>query len=193
VLPDGTQAFDPTHVNAVEPVGGDLLVSMRNTDAVYRIRMRDGKIRWKLGGTRTRRSLRVLADPTDYPLGGQHDVRAWRGTVTIHDNGTDLERFPRVVRYEIDSEKRTATLIESVSDARVVESICCGSARKLEDGNWLVGWGGAGVSSLLTPRGRLVSRLTIDDLFSYRSVAASADAISRADLRAGMDAMYERG
>ena len=195
----GCECYDVTHINSVEPVGRDLIVSLRHTDAVYRIRMRDGRIRWKLGGTRTPRSLRVVGDSAEYPLGGQHDARLWRGTVTIYDNATDLERRPRVVRYAIDTKRRRATLLERLRDPRVTDADCCGSARKLGNGDWLVDWGASRsapdvVSSLLNPSGRLVFRLTFaEQLFSYRAVPARAEAISASSLRAGMDAMYAAG
>ena len=195
VLDDGSQAYDVTHINAIEPVGDDLIVSLRHTDAVYRIRTRDGRIRWKLGGTETRRSLSVVGDPADYPLAGQHDPRLWNGTLTVHDNATNLLRPARAVRYAIDTKRRTATLLESVMEPQVPTSLCCGSARKLPDGNWLIGWGGYGVSSLLTPSGSLVSRFKFENqaLFSYRTVSAPESAASRSSLRAGMDAMYRAG
>ncbi len=192
-LGDGSEAYDATHINSIEVVGDDLLVSLRHTDAVYRIRMSDGSIRWKLGGTETPRSLRVVGDTVDYPLGGQHDARMWHGTVTAHDNGTDLNRPPRAVRYEIDTKRRTARLLESIVDPHVTTSLCCGSARKLENGDWLIGWGANGIASLLTPHGRLVSRFTIQDLFSYRTIAQPESAVDRADLRDGMDALYAAG
>jgi Arylsulfotransferase (ASST) len=192
-LPDGTQAYDTTHINSIEVAGEDLIVSLRHTDAVYRIRMTGGRVRWKLGGTETPRSLRVVADPADDTFGGQHDARLWNGTLTVHDNATDLGRPPRAVRYAIDTKRRTATLLESVTDPRAPSSLCCGSARKLDDGNWLIGWGGVGTSSLLTPHGRLIGRFTFEELFSYRTIAQPESAVERADLRAGMDALYAAG
>ena len=194
-LPDGTTVYDITHINSIELVGDDdIILSLRNTDAVYRIAMKSGRIRWKLGGTETGRSLRVVGDPLDYPLGGQHDARVWKdGSVTISDNGTGLNRLPRAVRYAIDAKRRTATLQESISDPRVGPSLCCGSARKLANGDWLIGWGGNGLSSLLTPHGQLVSSLSFDDVFSYRTVPFPASAVARSDLREGMDAMYAAG
>ena len=190
-LPDGRQVYDPTHINSVEVVGRDLIISMRHTDAIYRIRMRGGRIRWKLGGTQTPRSLRVLGDSADYPFGGQHDARLWRGSLTVYDNGTDLGRPPRAVRFAIDPKRRRAILRESVIDLSVAESQCCGSARKLENGDWLVGWGGEGVSSILSPSGGLVSRLAFDDGFSsYRTVPTPMGAISAGRLRGAMDEMH---
>jgi hypothetical protein len=193
MLNDGRQGYDATHINSIEIVGDDLVISLRHTDAVYRIRMSDGRIRWKLGGTETSRSLRVRGDTVDYPLGGQHDARWWHGTLTVHDNGTDLGRPPRALRWEINTKRRTAKLLESIVDPSVTTSMCCGSARKLENGDWLIGWGGNGVASLLSPSGQLISRFTIDDVFSYRTIAQPESAVARSDLRNGMDALYAAG
>ena len=52
-----------------------------------------------------------------------------------------------------------ARLRRGLGDPRAPSSLCCGSARKLEDGNWLIGWGGAGTSSPLTPHGRSAAPL----------------------------------
>ena len=63
---------DPVHLNAVEPVGDErVLISLRQTDAVYMIDKASGEILWKLGGTWTPKSLTVLNDPQGaYPLRG---------------------------------------------------------------------------------------------------------------------------
>ena len=135
----------------------------------------------------------MVADPADDTFGGQHDARLWNGTLTVHDNAANLPRPPRAVRYAIDAKRRTATLLESVTDPRAPSSLCCGSARKLGDGNWLIGWGGVTTSSLLTPNGRLISRFTFEEVFSYRTIAQPESAVERADLRAGMDALYAAG
>ena len=57
--------FDRVHMNSVEPAGDRVIVSLRNTDAVYGIDRATGDIAWKLGGEETpnrsghRRLLRV--------------------------------------------------------------------------------------------------------------------------------------
>ena len=48
---------------------------------------------------------------------------------------------PRAVRYRIDEQAGTATLLESISDPVVPESMCCGTARRLTNGHWLIDWG----------------------------------------------------
>ena len=103
-LPDGRKAYDPTHANAIEVDGNSILVSMRHTDAVYRVSRADGHVEWKLGGTTTPESLTVLNDPhPSAPFDGQHDVRRLAdGTVSVHDNGSRTGRPPRAVRYWIE-------------------------------------------------------------------------------------------
>ena len=147
---------DIVHWNAVEPVGNDaILISNRHNDAIYKIDKASGDVVWKLGGTWTPKSLKVLNDPNGaYPLGGQHDVRLQPdGSITIYDNRTNLPAPPRAVRYQIDEGAKTATLLEEVTDPQVPSSLCCGSARRSADGSWLMSWG-AQVRDRVRRRGR---------------------------------------
>jgi hypothetical protein len=143
--PPGERRWDLVHVNSVEPDrGGDLIVSFRHVDAIYKIDRRTGGIVWKLGGTQRPESLKVVGDPLgDRPFGGQHDARLWTdGTLTAFDNETGRHRAPRAVRYRIDEAARTATLVEQIDPPRDLRSQFGGSARKLPGGNWVVYWGG---------------------------------------------------
>ncbi len=191
-LPGGGTAYDIVHMNAMEPDGDGLLISMRHTDAIYRIRRSDGAVLWKLGGTSTPQSLAVTGDPLTPHFSGQHDVRRLAdGSVTVYDNGTQVGRPPRAVRFQVNATAGTATWQEAVSDAEVPNSPCCGSARKLASGNWLVGWGAltSPVIGEYTASGSRVFKLRYPDVFSYRAAPVSAGQISAAQLRAGMDAM----
>ena len=70
------ETFDPVHINAIEPRGSDeVVISTRHTDAVYGIDRSTGRILWKLGGTQTPQSLRIIGDPANRVFGGQHDAR----------------------------------------------------------------------------------------------------------------------
>lgn len=194
VFEDGTG--DAMHMNAVQPDGEDaFLVSLRHTDAVYKIDKASGEVLWKLGGTTTPQSLTVLGDPQgEYPLGGQHDVRLQSdGTVTVHDNNTNLPYPPRAARYEIDETERTATLVEERTDPEVPASICCGSARRSPDGSWLMSWGGNSLVTEFDAAGARTFRLGFGGAaFSYRAMPAPDGAVTAAALRAGMDAMHPR-
>jgi hypothetical protein len=191
---------DIIHMNAIEPDGTDgLMFSARHLNAIYHITKRTGAVDWKIGGTPRPESLTVIGDlrpsavgPSGKALSGQHDVRKWSdGTVSVHDNGSQIVRPPSIIRYRIDATNRTAEVVEEVHDERVSVSACCGSARRLPGGNWLVQWGGAPFLTELDPRGNPV--LTIEynsgNVFSYRAVPVLNRMVAAQTLRSAMDIM----
>jgi hypothetical protein len=123
------------------------------------------------------------------------------GTVTIHDNGfhPTAGRPPRAVRYAIDTGAMTATLVEQKNDPGSSPTpLCCGSARRLPGGDWVMSWGSTGLVTELSPSGSRVFSLTFDDglghnLFSYRAHPVLFGTLSATALRDGMDAQFPRG
>lgn len=199
-LPDGRKGFDWAHLNSIHQVDDTVLMSFRHLDAVYAVDKTDGEIVWKLGGTPTPESLTVVGDDEEYPLGGQHDARMLPdGTVTVYDNNSEEQgKPPRGVRYEIDLDERTATVVESVSDPDVPISPCCGSATRLTDGSWIMAWGGTRFIGELGPDGERHFMLTFKELkaafgLAYRVFAVEDGGPTLDELRAGMDAMHEAG
>jgi outer membrane protein assembly factor BamB len=188
------QAYDFFHPNAVSLDGKTVLLSLRQTDGVYAIDKTTGDILWKLGGTQTPQSLSVVGDEYGaMPLGGQHDVRVQPdGTVSVFDDATFLDRPPRMARYIIDGNARTATLYQQILDPTVTTSLCCGSARSLANGDWVISWGGDPVVGEYRPDGTLVFRITFDGVFSYRVAPVAPGRLSIGDLRAAMDALARR-
>jgi hypothetical protein len=191
-LRDRRNAYDIVHMNSIDPHGKRVLVSVRHADAVYEIDKPTGKIVWKLGGTRTPKSLKVLGDPlVAQPLDGQHDARisADGRFLTLFDNGTRSERKPRAVRYEIDEQKRTATLRQSFTDPIVKTSGCCGTARLLPGGDWVVAWGGSTFVTETDGHGKRVLTLRLGvRLSTYRADVFLPGELQTVDLRRGMDA-----
>jgi Arylsulfotransferase (ASST) len=191
--------YDIAHWNSIEEAGDSVIASFRHFDAVYKIRKSTGEIVWKLGGTTTPRSLTVEQDSFANPLGAQHDARLLSdGTLTVFDNRTKLGvNVPRAVRFGIDEASGTATLLESISDPAVPTSDCCGSARRLSNGDWLIAWGKNGPNTGLIggyePDGRRTFLLRFDAGFSYRAQPVRADVLSAPDLRKGMTEMAGSG
>jgi hypothetical protein len=186
------EPYDIVHWNSVEPVGKHrMLLSFRHLDAVYMVDRRSGEIDWKLGGTETPESLDVVDDPHgDYPLGGQHDARVLAdGSITIHDNRTGLGDPPRAVRYRVDAGAGVARLVQSISDPKIPSSFCCGSARRLDSGDWLVGWGGDGTVGGYGADGSPLFRLKLGLGFSYRANPVPDGAVSKRQLRKAMNAI----
>jgi hypothetical protein len=152
---------DPVHINSIEPRGKrELVISTRHTDAIYGIDRADGTIRWKLGGTPTPESLRVVGDPARRLFGGQHDARIGPGGVlTVYDNGKDRPRRPRAAFYRLEPSRDRATYLGQLNDPLIERSHCCGSARPLAAGGWLVSWGDNPLVSAFDAEGRLAFRL----------------------------------
>jgi hypothetical protein len=179
-------------------------------NAVYKItnpggQTNPGKIIWKLGGSAPTMEpgtrLTISGDPvfsSGGGFGGQHyprwfDAGDGQLYVTLHDNGSDLGRPPRGVMYRINETAKTATLIEDVRDnaSPSMTSPCCGSAGKLPTGNWVMSWGNNPLVTELTPSGSRVFVLTFGAP-SYRVGSVLPGAVTREQLRAGMDAQYPR-
>jgi Arylsulfotransferase (ASST) len=184
------EAFDPVHINSIEPRGNDeVVISTRHTDAVYGIDRGSGAIEWKLGGTRTGKSLRVVGDPANKLLGGQHDARIdRRGRLTVFDNGKDRPRRPRVVFYRLDLTRGRAIYRGQLNDPEVARSHCCGSARETADGGWLVSWGDNPLVTGFDREGRIAFRLHLPAP-TFRAVPVPAGATSVAQLHRGLVAM----
>ena len=189
---EGRGAYDMAHLNSADVVGDRVVISLRFMDAVYAVDRAGGEVIWKLGGTEIAESLRVIDDRERPPLAAQHDARVRPdGTVTVFDNRTGGHGRPRAVRYQIDEAAGTATFIEERVDPRVSISKCCGSARVLGDGSWLVGWGGPDVTEF-TPDGDIAFRLRFPGTFTYRAIPAPRSAVSIEELRSAMDRIAAR-
>lgn len=191
---DGRDFYDIVHLNSFEQTGDGIVLSARHLNAVYRIRRSDGGIDWKLGGTTRPESLTFAGDALGSArFGGQHDARILSdGTLTLHDNGTRRGRSPQALRYRLDTGARTATLLEQLSDSRVPASSCCGSARRLPGGHWLMSWGMNGTITELSTAGTPVLTLQLATGFSYRAQPVSSALVDRSALHAGMEAMHPR-
>jgi hypothetical protein len=189
-------AYDIVHWNSIEPDGNSVIASFRHLDAIYKINKTTGNIVWKLGGTTTPQSLDVKNDPRAYTLGAQHDARLLPdGTLTVFDNRTNVSpQKPRAERFRIDEQAGTATLVQSITDPAVSGSGCCGSARRLGNGDWLISWGKLNPIGGYTPDGERTFLLTFQSpAFSHRALPVPSGAVSAQDLRQGMNAMYPGG
>lgn len=189
----GVHTFDPVHINSIEPRGSDeVVVSMRHTDAIYGIEQSTGDIVWKLGGTETPDSLRIVGDPAVKLFGGQHDARVDEaGNISVYDNGKDRPRRPRVVSYRLDLEQGTATYLGQLNDPRITASHCCGSARPLPGGGWLVSWGDNPLVTGFDRDGKTAFRLELP-ASTFRAVPVPPAATDVAALDRGLEAMESR-
>jgi hypothetical protein len=188
--------YDIVHWNSIDPAGPNAVVaSFRYLDAVYKISESTGRIIWKLGGSQTPQSLTVIGDSASQPFGGQHDARVLGdGTVSVFDNRFMLGQPPRVTRWRIDEQAHTATLIQQFTDPAVGQTACCGSARMLSDGSWLVDWGQNGYIGGYKPNGTPTFRLHfLGPHSSYRAEPVPSGAATLLDFRRAMNARCRSG
>jgi hypothetical protein len=176
-------AWDYFHGNAIEPPtrrGRTLLVSSRNTSAIYGVDARSGTVRWVLGGRRDQFKLNRRSRAR---FCAQHDVRrAPNGDITLFDNGgTGLgddggcRLHPaRALRLRVNPERREVRLVSAITSAKVDAEgdgyfpYATGSVRRVEGGGMLVNWGTAGHASEFASNGRVALHLDLGH-WSYRA------------------------
>jgi hypothetical protein len=144
VVVGAQNVVDPFHCNSIDVDGlGNLLVSTRNTNAVFYVDKVTGKVVWKLGGTAYSKDgaqlLRVVDDPQG-SFSGQHDARFQPdGLVSMFDDHTNLPGVARGVEYAIDLASSTAHVAWQILGS--TPSVAMGSFRSTSDGTWIVAWG----------------------------------------------------
>jgi hypothetical protein len=170
---------DYSHPNSLEVFpDGDVLVSIRHYDCLYRIDRGTGDIGWTFGGRNcVDNEFDISGDPVDGPS-HQHDATVLEnGNILLFDNGNlHDERVSRVVEYAIDEEAKTAELVWSYDDDRYTPIM--GSAERLANGNTLIGWGALvdPVITEVTPEGEEVFSLSVPPgQLVYRAYQGSRD------------------
>jgi hypothetical protein len=126
--------WDYFHVNSVDvDADGNLLVSARNTWAVYKVHRRTGEVLWRLGG---KRSDFALAPGARFAW--QHDARSHEGgrIVSIFDNGVHRSRG-----LVLGLHGRRASVLHEYLHTPPLFARKLGSVQLLANGDALVGWG----------------------------------------------------
>jgi EmrB/QacA subfamily drug resistance transporter len=179
-LPTNGYPWDVYHVNSIQVVGPHtLLVSMRNTWAVYLIDTRTGKITWQLGG---KHSSFKFGSGASFQW--QHDVTLAGGSeITLFDDnccqitgaGTYLAANgpSRAVTLRLNQASHTASLV-SAYERRGISASYMGSTQVLPNGNTLVGWGSEPYFSEYSKSGTLLLDATLPGAdLSYRATQVS--------------------
>lgn len=167
----GNRTYDYFHTNSIEIDGdGNLLVSARNTCAVYKLSPETGELVWTLGGK-----------DTDFEMGRgtrfcfQHDARRVSdGVISLFDNSAgppELRKESRAIVLEVDEEAKTAKLRQAYKHPGKFLAPNQASARVQPNGNMFVGWGAVPVFSEFDSDGKLLFNGTIaSGKGSYRAV-----------------------
>lgn len=146
-----TPVIDPFHCNSLDVFpNGDVLLSARQMDAVFRISRTTGKVLWKLGGMPTNKDgaqiLQMHAD-AEGSFFHQHDARyVSDDELTLFDDHTtqaDTQKpasgVARGMEIALDLGAGTgATVFQHQATA---SASATGSFRRAPDGSSVVGWG----------------------------------------------------
>ena len=170
--------YDAYHVNAVDVLSdGRMLVSMRNTSAIYLVDIRTGRIIWTLGGKDSSFTI-----PTADHFEWQHDAQLVNGnTVTMFDDhccyitgaGVYLSATgpSRGLELRLNLHAHTVTRTAQYDlFGGTVHSEYMGNLQILPGGQRFVGWGQAPFLSLYSRTGKLIfdAALPSPDM-SYRA------------------------
>jgi len=154
--PERDSPFDYFHLNSMDVApDGDILVSARNTCAVYEIDRTTGEVNWRLGGKRSDFRL-----PRKARFCRQHDAR-WAGNrrMTIFDNHVDGSQGrgqSRAIRLKVNERRKRVRLQRAYRHPDRLAAANKGGTRTQPNGNLLVGWGAIPVITEYTRRGRIV-------------------------------------
>jgi hypothetical protein len=148
VSQDGRPGLDYFHINSIEvDHDSNLLVSARETFAVYKIDRKTGEVIWRLGG---KRSDFEMGPGTRFAF--QHDARRLAdGTISIFDNGTTVfhDKVPEAVEVArgivlgLDERKMSASLVREYTHPDKQYADAAGNMQVLPNGDAFVGWGRA--------------------------------------------------
>jgi hypothetical protein len=134
--------YDYFHINSlVTDSHGNILISARNTWALYDISARSGAVMWRLGG---KKSTFALGPGVQFAY--QHNA-AWlpNGEISLFDDeGAPPVKPPsRGELVKLDLKARTATLTgQLVRTSGPLATGSQGNVQALPGGGWMVGWGG---------------------------------------------------
>ncbi len=112
---DTSKVQDYLHINSLflDPVDGNLICSFRGSNQVIKIRRRDGKVLWRLGGLKS-----------DFPLTleqtflRQHSVTLTDNnkTLLMIDNGdTTLRKSSRILEFKLDEQHKKITSFKATA------------------------------------------------------------------------------
>jgi Arylsulfotransferase (ASST) len=138
--------WDVYHVNSIDVEGGnsnqlgDLLLSSRNTCALYDVSIKTGAFNWQLGGPHSTFKLGPGARTWF-----QHDAE-WQpaGLISVFDNGASpvREKQSRGMLLKIEYAHRAASLAQQfVNPSKTLSAVAQGNMLGLPGGDWLMGYG----------------------------------------------------
>ena len=162
-------AFDYFHINTVaEARDGNILISGRSTNAMYKIERGTGRVIWTLGG----RSSDFRMKKGAY-FSSQHDTeQISKSRFSLFDNGgspvaTPVRQQSRGLILEVNFKKMTASVHRQFFNPAKPLSTQQANVERLPNGNFLVGWGGTPLISEYKPNGKMLYDVEFQGINSF--------------------------
>ena len=162
--------YDYFHINSIGvDRDGNLIISGRNTWAVYAIDHRTGATAWTLGGKRTSFKL-----GSGVAFAFQHDVRIRApGVLTMFDDGAGppyVHSQSRALKLHLNFVRMTASVVSQRGHSPPLLASFEGDDQELPDADEFIGWGQQPFFSQYSPRGNLVFEgRFVDQNITYRA------------------------
>ena len=168
--PQNSASYDAFHINAIQALKDDrVLISARDTSAVYNVDRGSGRILWTLGGK-----------GTDFRFGPgalfnlQHDAHMLRnGRISMFDDGAGPPMFnpySRGLILQLNHRRHKATLVREFARSTSTSAQSEGSLQRLPGGNVFVGFGSEPFFSEFSSRGKLLLDASLpEDDGTYRT------------------------
>jgi Arylsulfotransferase (ASST) len=154
--PANSASYDAFHVNSIQPLGPDrVLISARDTSAVYKVDRASGRILWTLGGKAS--SFRLGPGARFY---FQHDARILphRRISLFDDEAGPPMQAPssRGLVLRLHTHPRRAQVAQQYLRPSDTSAQSEGSVQTLPSGDVFVGWGAQPFFSQFSADGRLL-------------------------------------
>jgi Arylsulfotransferase (ASST) len=134
----GKNLYDFFHMNSLQMLSdGSLLVSARNTWAVYRVDGKSGEIIWRMGGKKSDFSI----EPTAQWAWQHHATMSSDTQMTVFDNSTTKQAPSRGLLLAVDEGAMTVSLTQEFKAPTGFYAGTLGSVQMMPNGNVFVGWG----------------------------------------------------
>lgn len=167
--PETSASYDAYHINSIQQLGGGrILMSARNTSALYKIDPPSGKVLWTLGGKAS--SFR-MGPGTEFNF--QHHARKLKGPkISLFDDAAgppQLAPYSSGLLLKLDDERMTAKLARRYSRSNDTSANSEGSVQTRGNGNVFVGFGSEPNFSEFSKKGKLLYDASLpEDDGSYR-------------------------
>jgi hypothetical protein len=150
--PPPSGPYDPFHLNSIQQLSGHrLLVSLRNTWALYEIDERTGRVIWTLGGKAS-----SFKEGPGAEFENQHDAHLYgHGLLSLFDDASpQAEAQSSAKELRINRRTRTVSLAQRYRHSPPLVTSTQGSTELMPNHKVFVGWGSTPDFSEYAPNGR---------------------------------------